>query len=205
MKQPVTRKKVDWTEVHCHLEATTAAMERGITPGIDDKKRLLKERARTLAQEDVQVYAGLQYLEVVEFRLAGEVYGIETSYIREVYPLKELVPITGTQPFFLGITSVRGLLLSVIDIKRFFDLPDKGLTELDKVVIVRSGEVELGIRADVVLGMWSIPRGDIQPSLPTLIGVRDKYLRGVTKDAVIILDIQKLLADENLIVQAETN
>jgi purine-binding chemotaxis protein CheW len=205
MKQTVTRKKVDWAEVHRHLEATTAAMERVITPGIDDKKRLLKERARTLAQEDVQVYAGLQYLEVVEFRLAGEVYGIETSYIREVYPLKELVPIPGTPPFFLGITSVRGQILSVIDIKRFFDLPDKGLTELDKVVIVRSGEVELGIRADVVLGMWSIPRGDIQPSLPTLIGVRDKYLRGVTRDAVIILDIQKLLADENLIVQAETN
>ena len=205
MKQTVTRKKVDWTEMHRHLEATTAAMERVITPGIDDKKRLLKERARTLAQEDVAVYAGLQYLEVVEFRLAGEVYGIETSYIREVYPLKELVPIPGTPPFFLGITSVRGQILSVIDIKRFFDLPDKGLTELDKVVIVRSGEVELGIRADVVLGMWSIPRGDIQPSLPTLIGVRDKYLRGVTKDAVIILDIQKLLADENLIVQAETN
>jgi purine-binding chemotaxis protein CheW len=205
MKQTVTSKKVDWTEVHRHLEATTAAMERVITPGIDDKKRLLKERARTLAQEDVEVYAGLQYLEVVEFRLAGEVYGIETSYIREVYPLKELVPIPGTPPFFLGITSVRGQILSVIDIKRFFDLPDKGLTELDKVVIVRSGEVELGIRADVVLGMWSIPRGDIQPSLPTLIGVRDKYLRGVTKDAVIILDIQKLLADENLIVRAETN
>jgi purine-binding chemotaxis protein CheW len=205
MKQTVTRKKVDWTEVHRHLEATTAAMERVITPGIDDKKRLLKERARTLAQEDVQVYAGLQYLEVVEFRLAGEVYGIETSYIREVYPLKELVPIPGTPPFFLGITSVRGQILSVIDIKRFFDLPDKGLTELDKVVIVRSGEVELGIRADVVLGMWSIPRGDIQPSLPTLKGDRDKYLRGITKDAVIILDIQKLLADENLIVQAETN
>jgi purine-binding chemotaxis protein CheW len=205
MKQAVTRKKVDWTEVHRHLEATTAAMERVMTPGIDDKKRLLKERARTLAQEDVQVYAGLQYLEVVEFRLAGEVYGIETSYIREVYPLKELVPIPGTPPFFLGITSVRGQILSVIDIKRFFDLPDKGLTELDKVVIVRSGEVELGIRADVVLGMWSIPRGDIQPSLPTLKGVRDKYLRGITKDAVIILDIQKLLADENLIVQAETN
>jgi len=205
MKQTVTRKKVDWTEVHRHLEATTAAMERVITPGIDDKKRLLKERARTLAQEDVEVYAGLQYLEVVEFRLAGEVYGIETSYIREVYPLKALVPIPGTPPFFLGITSVRGQILSVIDIKRFFDLPDKGLTELDKVVIVRSGEVELGIRADVVLGMWSIPRGDIQPSLPTLIGVRDKYLRGVTKDAVIILDIQKLLADENLIVRAETN
>jgi len=36
---------------------------------------------------------------------------------------------------------------------------DKGLTELDKIIIVRSGEVELGIRADVILGMKSIPAG----------------------------------------------
>jgi purine-binding chemotaxis protein CheW len=86
-----------------------------------------------------------------------------------------------------------------------FNLPDKGLTELDKIVIVRNGEVELGIRADVILGMRSIPQGDIQPSLPTLAGIREKYLSGITKDAVIILDIQKLLADENFIVQSEVN
>ena len=205
MKQTVTREKVDWAEVHRRLEATSAAMERVITPGTEDKKRLLKARAKALSQEIIQEDAGQQYLEVVEFRLAGEVYGIETSYIREVYPLKELVPIPGTPPFFLGITNVRGQILSVIDIKRLFDLPDKGLTELDKVVIVQIGDVELGIRADVVLGMRSIPQGDIQPSLPSLVGIREKYLSGITKDAVIILDIQKLLADENFIVQSEVN
>ena len=205
VKKLSPKKRVDWVEVHRRLEAAATTLERVITPSSEDKKILLKARAKTLSQEAIQVNAEQQYLEVVEFLLAGERYGIEASYVSEVYPLKELVPIPGLPPFLLGITSVRGQILSVIDIKRFFDLPDKGLTELDKVVIVRSGEVELGIRADVVLGMWSIPRGDIQPSLPTLIGVRDKYLRGVTKDAVIILDIQKLLADENLIVQAETN
>jgi len=200
MKQTVTRKKVDWTEVHRHLEATTAAMERVITPGIDDKKRLLKARAKKLSQEVIQVDAGQQCIEIVEFQLAGEKYGIEASNVREVYPLKELVPVPGTPTFFLGITSVRGQILSVIDIKGFFDLPDKGLTELDKVVIVQSGDVELGIRADVVLGMRVIPRGDIQASLPTLTGIREKYLSGITKDTVIILDIQKLLNDESLIV-----
>ena len=197
MKQTVTRKKVDWTEVHRHLEATTAAMERVITPGIDDKKRLLKARAKKLSQEVIQVDAGQQCIEIVEFQLAGEKYGIEASNVREVYPLKELVPVPGTPTFFLGITSVRGQILSVIDIKGFFDLPDKGLTELDKVVIVQSGDVELGIRADVVLGMRVIPRGDIQASLPTLTGIREKYLSGITKDTVIILDIQKLLNDES--------
>jgi purine-binding chemotaxis protein CheW len=204
--KPVTiKKQTDWAEVHRRLEAAATTLERVITPGTEDKKRLLKARAKALSQEIIQEDAGQQYLEVVEFRLVGEVYGIETSYIREVYPLKELVPVPGTPPFFLGITSVRGQILSVIDIKRLFNLPDKGLTELDKIVIVRNGEVELGIRADVILGMRSIPQGDIQPSLPTLAGIREKYLSGITKDAVIILDIQKLLADENCIVQSEVN
>lgn len=200
MKQTVTREKVDWAEVHRRLEAAATTLERVITPGTEDKKRLLKARAKVLSQEIIQEDAGQQYLEVVEFRLAGEVYGIETSYIREVYPLKELVPIPGTPPFFLGITSVRGQILSVIDIKGLFNLPDKGLTELDKIIIVRSGEVELGIRADVILGMKSIPRGDIQAPLP-LTGIREKFLSGITKDTVIILDIQKLLKDESLIIR----
>ena len=201
MKQTVTRKKVDWAEVHRHLEATSAAMERVITPGIDDKKRLLKARAKKLSQEAIQVNAGQQCIEIVEFQLAGEKYGIEASNVREVYPLKELVPVPGTPPFFLGITSVRGQILSVIDIKKLFNLPDKGLTELDKIVIVRSGDEELGIRADVILGMQSIPQGDIQAPLPALTGIREKFLSGITKDTVIILDIQKLLKDESLMVR----
>jgi purine-binding chemotaxis protein CheW len=204
-KPVTTKKQTDWAEVHRRLEAAATTLERVITPGTEDKKRLLKARAKVLSQEKLQKDAEQQYLEIVEFQLAGEKYGIEASNVREVYPLKELVPVPGTPPFFLGITGVRGQILSVIDLKRLFDLPDKGLTELDKIVIVRSGEVEMGIRADVVLGMRSIPQGDIQPSLPTLAGIREKYLSGITKDAVIILDIQKLLADENFIVQSEVN
>jgi purine-binding chemotaxis protein CheW len=201
MKNAAPRKQIDWGEVHRRLDAA-ATMERVMT---GDTKRLLKTRAAKLSQEVAVVYAEKQYLEIVEFQLAGEKYGIEARDVREVYPLKELVPVPGTPPFFLGITSVRGQILSVIDIKRLFDLPEKGLTELDKVIIVQSGEVEMGIRADVVLGMRLIPRGDIQPLLPTLTGVREKYLSGITRDALIILDVNKLLADESFIPQMDKN
>jgi chemotaxis signal transduction protein len=49
--------------------------------------------------------------------------------------------------------------------------------------------------------MQSIPRGDIQAPLPALTGIREKFLSGITKDTVIILDIQKLLKDESLMVR----
>lgn len=50
-----------------------------------------------------------------------------SEYVREIYPLKEFTPIPCTPPFVLGIINVRGQILSVIDIKKFFDLPEKGL------------------------------------------------------------------------------
>jgi purine-binding chemotaxis protein CheW len=46
---------------------------------------------------------------------------------------------------------------------------------------------------------------DIQPSLPTLTGVREAYLKGVTAKRTVILDAEKLLADEKIIVQEQVD
>jgi purine-binding chemotaxis protein CheW len=65
-----------------------------------------------------------EYIEVVEFLLAHEKYGIESKCVREVYPLKELTPVPCTPSFVRSIINVRGKILSVIDIKKFFELPE---------------------------------------------------------------------------------
>lgn len=163
---------------------------------------ILKARAQALAQAPEQVSA-TKCLEVVTFLLAYETYGIETAYVREVYPLKDLTPLPCTPPFVAGIVNVRGQVISVIDIKKFFDLPEKGLTDLNKVIILSDGLMEFGILADAVLDVRSIPRQQIQPSLPTLTGIREDYLRGVTAERLVILDAAKLLADNNIIVHEE--
>ena len=86
-----------------------------------EKKTILKARAKALALEPEREKRKGEYLEVVEFLLAYETYAIETAYVREVYPLKELTVLPCTPPFVLGIINVRGQILSVIDIKKFFD------------------------------------------------------------------------------------
>lgn len=168
-----------------------------------DKKEILKARARALAQEPKERDTAEEYIEVVEFLLAHETYGIESLYVREVYPLKELTPLPCTPPFVLGIINVRRQILSLIDLKKFFDLPEKGLTDLNKVIIVRTDAMELGILADVILGTRSIPLKEIQPTLPTLTGIRAEYLRGVTKERLIILDAEKILSDRKIVVYEE--
>ncbi|MCP4349996.1 MAG: purine-binding chemotaxis protein CheW [Desulfobacterales bacterium] len=166
-----------------------------------DKAEILRERARLLAQEAEAMKQEGEYCTVVEFLLADERYAFELACIREVCPLKELTPIPCTPSFVLGIVNFRGQILSVIDIKKFFDIPGYDLTNLNRIIILHSDEMEFGVLADEVLGVRSILLSEIQPSVPTFTGIRAEYLKGVTKDRVVILNGEKILADKNIIVQ----
>jgi len=194
---------LNWREVQRRLEAARAAMERGWAPDAEEAKRILKARARALAREPAKDEADDDYIEVVEFMLAYEQYAVETRHVREIHPLEHLTPLPCTPAFVLGIVNVRGEILSVIDLRKFFDLPEKGLTDLNKVIVLESGPMVFGILADAVIGAKRIRLAGIQPSLPTLTGVREAYLKGVTAERTVILDAEKLLADETIVVQEQ--
>jgi purine-binding chemotaxis protein CheW len=193
----------DWIEMKRRLQDAQSAVERKFTPSAEETRRVLKARARTLARESAKTEPTDERLEVLEFALADEKYGIESSYVREVFSLKELTALPCTPSFVLGLVNVRGQILSVIDIKKFFDLPDQDRMGRNKVIVVHTDRLELGILADAVLGVSLIPLTDLQPSLPTLTGVRADYLRGVTKEPMVVLDGQKLLSSPKLIVYEE--
>ena len=197
------RISIDWDEVHRRMEIAVMALEEGGVSSPKEKRKILKARAKALAHETEKERIPKECLEVIEFLLSGERYGVEAFYVREVYPLRELVPIPGTPAFVLGITSVRGKILSVIDIRKLFDLPEKGLTELDKIIVLQGNGMELGIHADAVTGMRSIALEEMQPPLPTLTGIREKYLKSITKEQVTILDMEKFFSDKGIIVHEE--
>jgi len=176
------------------MDAVQQTLEQGWKPGAERKQRVLRERAAALAREPLGSEPAGETLEVLEFLLAHERYGIELKYVREVFLLKDLTPLPGTPAFILGVANVRGQVLLIVDLKRLFDLPDRGLTDLNKIVIVEAPGVELGILADSVLGLLAVSVGEIQPALPTLTGIREEFLRGVTRQSMVLLDARKLLS-----------
>lgn len=191
---------IDWKAIHEKLAAAAATLERGTVLPSAETGKILKARAQALAREPERDDVNGESVEILEFSLAYESYGVESSFVREVYPLKAFTPLPGTPPFVFGIVNVRGQIISVIDLKKFFELPDKGLSDLNKVVIVHNPVLEFGILADAIAGIRSIRISEIQPSLPTLTGIRQDYLRGVTPDRLVVLDAAKLLADKALVV-----
>jgi len=195
-------KGIDWSEVHRRLDSAQMALEQGVTLSPDQKQSILKARARELSMER-ETDESQECLEIVEFRLASENYGIEAAFVREVYPLKDYTSLPGTPAFVLGIINVRGKIISVIDLKKFFNLPERGLGDLNKVIILRNDRMEFGILADAILGTKSIMTDKIQASPATLAGIGADYLKGVTGERVIILDGDRILGDKKIIVHQE--
>lgn len=166
----------------------------------DPELSILKSRARALAKEPEESGAGRRFLDIVEFRLAAENYGAESKYIREIYPLRDFTPVPGTPSFVLGLANVRGQILSVIDLKKFFNLPGIGLGELNKIIVVRNETMEFGILADTITGARKIPLEDILESPPTISGIGAQYLKGITKERLCVLDLENILSDTRMIV-----
>jgi purine-binding chemotaxis protein CheW len=172
-------------------------------PDIKDPMEILRARARELARPPEGEKTAGAMLELLEFAVAPERYAVESHHVREVFPFRDLTPLPCTPPFVLGIVNVRGRLLPVLDIKKFFDLPDKGLTDLHRIILVRSGDIEVGLLADIAVGIRMIPAASLQPSLPTLTGIREDYLKGVTADRLVVLDLPRILTDPRIVVHEE--
>jgi len=196
------RGAINWRKVRRRLDAARAATEQAWIPDADETTRILKARAQALAREPGEA-RDAEALEIVEFMLAHERYGVETPFVSEIHPLTNLTPLPCTPAFVPGIVNLRGEIVSVIDLKKFFDLPEKGLTDLNRVIVLQSDAMRFSVLADVVLGVRRVPVAEIQAALPTLTGIREQYLKGVTSERTIILDAAKLLADGKIVVQEQ--
>ncbi len=193
------RKTVDWSDVARRVEAS------GSKPRLtfEGRRSILRARARELARAEDRSRADRAGITVLEFALAHEKYGVEVSHVGEACIVKDITLLPGVAPFVMGIVNVRGRILSVIDLKKFFDLPDRGLADLNRLIILRREMTEIGILADAIAGVRTVAADLLQPSLPTLTGMREEYLKGIAPDGLIILDAARLLSDKRIVVHEE--
>jgi purine-binding chemotaxis protein CheW len=68
---------------------------------------------------------------------------------------------------------------------------------------VSGKDLELGVLADVVVGVRSVAVDSLQSSLPTLTGIRADYLKGVSDERLVVLDLDRILSDPKIIVHEE--
>lgn len=193
------RRPIDWDAVHRRQEALQAAVARDWAPDEDERRRILKARARALARPAASPASGPE-IELIEFLLADERYAVESRFVAEVFPLSELARLPCAPSFVLGIVNLRGEIVSVVDLKRFFDLPRRGITQLDKVILLSGEGMVFGLLADRVDGVRCLRADALQPGLATLTDRRQDYLKGIAEGRCFVLDGARLLADPRMVV-----
>lgn len=163
---------------------------------------ILKQRARELARAPVEEDDTDSAL-MIAFSLGEHQYAVQASSVREVVALDTLTSVPCTPEFVAGIVNIRGSLLSLINLGDFLELPARGLTDLNQILVVQAAGIEVGILTHEVLGMRLIPSTEIKPPLPNDENVAREYVFGVTTDLTVMLDIEKIFSDSRLIVHEE--
>lgn len=166
-------------------------------------QEVLTTRATILARTPGLADEGRTTKQYVTFNLGDERYAVDVAFVEEIQPLKELTLIPCTPDFVIGAVNIRGGILPVIDVKKFFGIPEAGVVDFNKVLVIHVGDMHLGMLADTVEEVLDLADEDIEPQLATLSGAQEEFIKGVSQGQVIILDIEALANDRRMIIHED--
>jgi purine-binding chemotaxis protein CheW len=150
---------------------------------------VLERRAREYARiPEESSDAQEEQEDVLQFSLGPDTYAIPCSEIEEVLPMQNLVPLPQTPRSILGISSNRGLLFVVLDIKRVLNIPASELTTMHRVIVIRHELHRVGLLVDVVHGMRGLHSSGVRELPAELNQTTRRFLRGITPEGVLLLN-----------------
>lgn len=195
---PGTQVPDDGTIVIPDLSAMP--LTREIEPPEDSETlAILQIRAQMIAEPD-EIDEGITYPEILMFSLGYVEYAIEMQYVREVILTGEITPVPGIPPFITGISVVRGRIISLVDLRKFFGIPEKGLTDFNRVIILSDGRMTFGLLVDRIRGTAHLKKpfwpAEVETKIP------ESHLIGIAGD-LIIINGKALLTDESMLVNEQ--
>jgi chemotaxis signal transduction protein len=171
--------------------------EAGRDPG--QVKTVLSERAAKMLHPEPGTSVA-EFTEILRFQLAYQEYAIGMDYVREVILTGEITPVPGTPDFISGICASRGQIISLVDLRVLFKIPEKGLTDLNRVIVLTDGKLTFGILADTISGVGTIARDQVRPPGPGDLPGGRGYLKGVMDGGIWVLDAAAILGDPGIII-----
>ncbi len=140
----------------------------------------------------------------LSYSLGKEFYAVEIVYVTEIIGIQNITEVPNVKDHIKGIINLRGMIIPVVDIRYRFGMTILPYNDRTCIIVVTVNNSQIGLIVDEVQEVLTIASDKIFSAPHTYKGSKSKFIEGVTKineNVIIILDIQKLLYDENEFVE----
>ncbi len=144
---------------------------------------------------NILLESGSGELEVLEFVINGNHYGINVEKVREILTYQEITPVPNSHPCIEGIFMPRGDIITVIDLFQALGFPN-----VDKrnnfLIVTNFNNLNIAFDVQVVLGIHRVSWSEVVKPDATVSGPGVGIATGIIKNRdnlLIILDFERIV------------
>lgn len=141
---------------------------------------------------------GTNELEVLEFVVNGNHYGINVAKVREIISYVPVTPVPNAHPAIEGIFMPRDTMITAINLEKVLGFPEQPTKSTDMMIITNFNKLNIAFHVHSVLGIHRVSWTDIIKPDATLsnkgVSVATGIIR-VDEKLIIILDFEKIVTD----------
>lgn len=133
----------------------------------------------------------------IEFVIEEEYYAIHIQDIHEIIKIQDITQIPNVTSYVEGVINLRGKIVPVISLRKFFSLEERGHSKTTRIIVVHHQEDTVGIIVDRVNKVTTF--SDIQLPPERIGGVDGNYFVGIgltNSSLVAILKLDEILLRE---------
>lgn len=141
---------------------------------------------------------GTNELEVLEFMVGNNYYGINVAKVKEIVPYQNVTPVPNAHGFVEGIFMPRDTMLTVINLAKVTQNVESGDSRGDMLIITNFNQLNIAFHVSKVLGIHRVSWADIITPDATINSAEHGISTGVVKidnKLIIILDFERIVND----------
>lgn len=154
--------------------------------------------AKPINQTDILLESGTNELEIMEFTIAGEQFGINVAKVREIMMSCPIKPMQNAHPVIEGIYKPRDEVMTVVNLAKYLDLTPSEDPTRDIFICANFNDLNFAFHIHTVVGIYRISWNKIQKPDRIIYGGKEGVATGIAEydgRLITILDFEKIIAE----------
>ncbi|WP_258239794.1 chemotaxis protein CheW [Pseudidiomarina homiensis] len=160
----------------------------------DELRQQLQQRTASFRQRSTEQSESVY--DVLSFRIDQEFYALPRATIESVEPILQWTELPGAAAHIRGVAQVRHRVISIVDLRVLFALPQQNLSDKNYVIVISNGQHKFGLLADRIHGVSAWTAAELKPVKALENGIPIDHLAGMFErqnETTLLLDERALI------------